>query len=275
MKRFFVFIIAMALSISAFAQDPNFHIYLCFGQSNMEGAARPEKQDSLGVSDNYLTLATTDYRDGSRKAGEWYKALPPLCRYGNGLSPADYFGRAMIEHFPEGHKVGIINVAIGGCDIAAFMKTEQDDYAANKAPMWMKRALAAYDNKPYDKLVEMAKIAQKSGVIDAILLHQGETNTEDPEWPNKVKIVYENLLKDLGLKAEECPLIVGEVVHEDMGGVCAACNNMISKINETIPTAYPVSSSKLTTAEKLHFDAQGYRDFGRRYADVLIKVKNK
>ena len=25
--------------------DPNFYIFLCFGQSNMEGAARPEAQD--------------------------------------------------------------------------------------------------------------------------------------------------------------------------------------------------------------------------------------
>jgi para-nitrobenzyl esterase len=28
------------------AQDPDFHIYLCFGQSNMEGAARIEPQDT-------------------------------------------------------------------------------------------------------------------------------------------------------------------------------------------------------------------------------------
>ena len=27
------------------AVDPNFYIFLCFGQSNMEGAARPEAED--------------------------------------------------------------------------------------------------------------------------------------------------------------------------------------------------------------------------------------
>jgi hypothetical protein len=47
----------------------------------------------------------------------------------------------------------------------------------------------------------MAKLAQKDGVIKGILLHQGESNTNDREWPNKVKGVYENLLKDLNLKA--------------------------------------------------------------------------
>ena len=36
----------LALSaLTAKAQDPNFHIYLAFGQSNMEGNARVQQQD--------------------------------------------------------------------------------------------------------------------------------------------------------------------------------------------------------------------------------------
>ena len=31
-----------------YAQDRDFHIYLAFGQSNMEGNARVEPQDSIG-----------------------------------------------------------------------------------------------------------------------------------------------------------------------------------------------------------------------------------
>ena len=46
-------------------------------------------------------------------------------------------------------------------------------------------------------------------------MHQGESNTGDKEWPEKSKGVYENLLSDLNLKAEEVPLLVGEVVHAD------------------------------------------------------------
>ena len=70
-------------------------------------------------------------------------------------------------------------------------------------------------NLPYQRLVEMGKLAQKEGVIKGILLHQGESNTNDKEWPNKVKGVYENLLKDLNLKAEDVPLVAGEVVGAD------------------------------------------------------------
>ena len=39
-------------------------------------------------------------------------------------------------------------------------------------------------------LIELAKIAKKQGVIKGILLHQGETNNGDANWPNRVKTVY-------------------------------------------------------------------------------------
>ena len=41
-------------------------------------------------------------------------------------------------------------------------------------------------------------------------MHQGESNTNDKEWPKKVKGVYENLLKDLGFKADDVPLLTGD-----------------------------------------------------------------
>lgn len=256
------------------AQDPNFHIFLCFGQSNMEGAARPEHVDSTNVEPGLQVLSAVDFADGSRVKGQWYKALPPLCRQGNGLSPADYFGREYLANLPQGHRVGLINVAIGGCKIQAFIKDLQEDYAANVAPVWMKSALKAYNNRPYDTLLEMARKAQQDGVIEGILMHQGESNVNEPEWPAMVKQVYESLLSDLGLKAEDVPLIVGEVVNADRGGISADCNNSIDTLSRVIPTAHAISSSTLTNLpDHLHFNAEGYREFGRRYARAMLKIK--
>ena len=65
-------------TIQTQAQDQNFWIFLCFGQSNMAGQAPIEQQD-LQVSDRYLSMATTDGSDG-RELGTWRKAIPPLCR---------------------------------------------------------------------------------------------------------------------------------------------------------------------------------------------------
>jgi hypothetical protein len=50
---------------------------------------------------------------------------------------------------------------------------------------------------PMSTLLKWGKRAQKDGVIKGILLHQGESNTNDKDWPKKVKGVYENLIKDL------------------------------------------------------------------------------
>jgi len=272
MKKAILFIAAALTALTATAQDPNFHIFLCFGQSNMEGNARIEPVDSTGISDRFLNLSAVNFSDKSRKMGKWYPAVPPLCRENTGLTPVDYFGRTLLEYLPEDHKVGVVHVAIGGISIDGYLPDRIDEYAKT-APEWMKPMLAAYDGHPYDRLVAMGKIAKKKGVISGILMHQGETNNGDPEWPKNVKTVYENLLRDLGLKAEDVPLLVGEVVAADRGGVCAAHNAIIDTLDRVIPTAHAIPADGLTqNFDFLHFNAAGYREFGRRYAAEMLKI---
>ena len=199
MKRILLVSVLSLVALAARAQDPDFHIYLCFGQSNMEGNARIEQQDREGVSDRFRMMAAVDFPEMGRKQGEWYTAVPPLCRPGTGLTPADYFGRTLVENLPDNVKVGIIHVAIGGCHIETFLPDSIDNYVKNRAPEWMKGMLAAYDNDPYGRLISLAKKAQKEGVIKGILVHQGESNTGQQDWPMQLKRVYDNILRDLDL----------------------------------------------------------------------------
>ena len=113
-------------------------------------------------------------------------------------------------------------------------KTNYQSYASTAAP-WMTTIIKTYGGNPYAHLVEMGKLAQKDGVIKGILLHQGESNTNDKEWPNKVKGIYDNLIKDLNLKAEEVPLLAGELVNADQKGACASMNTIIDELPKTIP----------------------------------------
>jgi len=274
-KNLALLLIAMFLmNMNSFAKDPNFYIFLCFGQSNMEGNARIEEQDKT-VDSRFQVLSTLDCKDLGRTKGEWYPAVPPLCRCNTGLTPSDYFGRTLVANTNEKIRIGVINVSVGGCKIELFDKDSCDNYIKT-APGWMKGMISQYEGSPYNKLVEMAKIAQKSGVIKGILLHQGESNTNDVQWPAKVKSVYENLLKDLDLDAKKVPLLAGEVVHADQGGVCASMNKIIDKLPETIPTAYVVSSAGCTDGpDNLHFNAEGYRELGRRYAAVMLPLLPK
>ena len=270
--RPFAALAALLLMASAHAQDKNFHIYLCLGQSNMEGYPGIPEEEKTWSDPRFQVLAAVDFPKQGRTQGQWYTAVPPLCRSNSGMSPADYFGRTLVAALPESVKIGIVNVAVGGCKIELFEPATFANYVAT-APVWMKGPLAAYGGNPYQRLVDMARLAQKSGVIKGILLHQGESNVGDAAWPAKVKSVYEHLLADLGLSATDVPLLVGGVVAADQQGKCASMNAVIADLPKTIPTAHFVSSDGCVAGpDHLHFTPAGYRELGRRYAGVMLPL---
>ena len=279
MKKFFLLtfvLTALPFAWTRAAVDPNFYIFLCFGQSNMEGAAKPEAQDLKSPGPRFLWMPAVDYPATenlpARKMGEWYEAIPPLCRPNTGLTPADWFGRTMVESLPKNIKIGVIHVAIGGIDIKGFLTDSIDNYVKTKAPGWMKGMLEAYDNNPYKRLVTLAKKAQKDGVIKGILMHQGETNTGDPKWAGMVKQVYDNLCSDLNLKPEEVNLYAGNIVQAGGQGVCIGCKKQIDELPNTLHTAQVISSDDCTNGpDRLHFDAAGYRELGCRYAEAVAR----
>ena len=262
---------AMGLSGASAAVDPNFYIFLCFGQSNMEGNARPEAADLASPGPRFLLMPAVDFPDKGRKMGEWCEASAPLCRPNTGLTPADWFGRTLVASLPENIKIGVIHVAIGGIDIKGFLPDSIDSYI-KRAPGWMKGMLAAYDNNPYQRLVTLAKKAQKDGVIKGILMHQGETNTGDPKWAGMVKEVYDNLCADLKLKPEEVNLYAGNIVQADGKGVCIGCKKQIDELPLTLHTSQVISSDGCTNGpDRLHFDAAGYRELGCRYGEAVAR----
>jgi hypothetical protein len=268
---FIVLIFCLMISFRASSQDTNFYIFLSLGQSNMEGSAKFEPQDTM-VDSRFQVLEAVNCDNLGRKMGNWYTAVPPLCRCRTGLTPVDYFGRTMLATLPKNIRIGVINVAVGGCKIELFDKDSYQSYVTT-VPGWMTNMIKEYDGNPYARLVEMAKLAQKDGVIKGILLHQGESNTNDTTWPAKVKTVYSNLLKDLNLSETSVPLLAGETVNADQNGICASMNKIIARLPETIPTAYVISSKGCTDgADNLHFDAAGYRKLGKRYAFTMLNL---
>ena len=262
----------LLLSAPAYGQDQKFYVFLCFGQSNMEGHAKPEAQDTT-VDSRFQVLEAVNCPTLGREKGKWYTAVPPLCRCRTGLTPADYFGRTLVENLPADVRVGVINVSVGGCKIELFDKDGYQSYVAT-APSWLKGLVSDYDGNPYGRLVEMARLAQKDGVIKGVLLHQGESNSGDTTWPQKVKGIYDNLLQDLNLAPGSVPLLAGELVHADQDGACAGMNKIIGTLPQVIPNAHVISSSGCTktSADRLHFDAAGYRELGRRYAVKMLSL---
>jgi len=269
-----LFLFVLATSVNA-APDPNFHIYLAFGQSNMEGQGPIEAQDST-VDSRFQVLWSAD--DGSChqdvSEGEWIDAVPPLshCK-GAGLSPADYFGRTMVEKMDSNIRVGIVNVSVAGCSIQLFDKDDYLTYVEKKKNVnWMIQRINTYGGNPYGRLIEMAKKAQEDGVIKGIIFHQGETDAGVSEWPSMVKKVYDNIIKDLGL-GDDIPFLAGEVLRS---GLSSGANQNIAKLPPQSKNFYVISSEGFNQAlgdgQNVHFTSQEYRDFGKRYAQKMIEV---
>ena len=270
-----IILAACAASVVYAAPDPNFHIYLAFGQSNMEGQGNIENQDKT-VDERFQILWSADNGSCSGKTkGQWAKATPPLAHCNNAkLGPTDYFGRTMVEKTDSKIKVGVVVVAVAGCSIKLFDKDNYKSYisTATATQSWMTGYINQYGGNPYGRLIEMAKKAQEDGVIKGIIFHQGETDAGDGNWPSAVKKVYDNIIKDLGL-GSDIPFLAGEVLRS---GVSKGANNNIAKLPQQSKNFYVVSSEGFNQAlgdgQNVHFTAQEYRDFGKRYAEKMIEV---
>jgi hypothetical protein len=253
--------------------DQNFHIYICFGQSNMEGASSIKDNDREGVDSRFqvMTVSAEDFQHLGREKGEWHTANPPLCRWNNGLTPADYFGRTLVDSLPDSIKLGVIMVAMGGSGIDAFDKENYTQYYQN-ADAWQKGLMDIYGGNPYAKIIEMAKIGQQSGVVKGILLHQGETNNGQTDWPLKVQKIYYDILDDLDIEPNSTPLLAGEMLRQEQGGICWGMNSIIANLPNYIPNSHVISSEGCSGIDDFHFSNEGQKELGKRYGIQMLSL---
>jgi hypothetical protein len=260
--------------------DPNFHIYLCFGQSNMEGD--PDKGIPLKYkqykNDRFQVMAAANMPSTGRIKSNWYPAVPPLVRDWTGLSPVDFFGRTLVERIDDANiKIGVIVVAVGGGAINIFDKDNKEALAyLAKQEQYMKDISAEYGDNPYQRLVDLAKEAQKAGVIKGILFHQGESGkakgpeysngSDNANWGIAVKAIYDNLLADLKLKPNSIPFLAGQAVNDN--------SSIINNLPDIMPdAAHVISSENLSQGkDQWHFSYDGYEQLGIRYGEKMLEL---
>jgi hypothetical protein len=206
-----------------------------------------------------------------REQGKWYTAVPPLVRSNLCLSPVDYFGRTIVANTPSNINVGIIVVAVGGAAIEGFGKTGSASYY-NTQESWMKNYAANYNNDPYKRLVDLAKEAQKVGVIKGILMHQGESGAANGNYSQKVKGIYDNILADLGLSPNSIPFLAGQAVGNNNGNINSIPNAMGNMPNGA-KVGYVISSQGLTAvSDNIHFSYESYKTLGERYGAKMLEL---
>ncbi len=271
--------LSACLTLNAQKPDPDFFIYLCFGQSNMEAGARPAEQDEGFNDPRFQFMAAVDMPRFQRERNHWYTAVPPICRETNNMGPVDFFGRKMIEVLPEKYKVGVINVSVAGAKLELWDKDACEEYlameAADPSRGWLVDMAKLYGMSPYQRLMETAREAQKYGVIKGMLMHQGESNPDDPEWPGRVKKIHDDLCADLGLDPDTIPLLAGELKYAEQDGVCAAFNDVVlPNLPKVMPNAYIISALGCeSTGDQFHFSTEGMRLMGYRMADKMLQLQ--
>ena len=261
------------LATACLAQDPNLHIYLAYGQSNMSGQATVTDKDRV-QDPRFLVLRAANH--SNQKVGEFYPAAPPMGHSQSKVGIADIFGRTMVANLPDSIKVAVANVAIGGQSIDLFDKDRNKTYvqnAKNKGDTWWIQYLDEYGGDVYKRIVEMGKIAKQKGVIKGFLFHQGEADYQMNDWPKRVKKVYDDLIAELELDPEKTPILIGELAPTgDLGWR----NDAVKQAADLIPNGHLISAQGCPalkeTSYTLHFTREGYETFGKRYAEKMLEL---
>ncbi|MCQ2091946.1 MAG: carbohydrate-binding protein [Fibrobacter sp.] len=278
-----MFGLTMLASHAEAAPNPNFHIYIAYGQSNMAGNGEINPAvDQATNPKNFLMLASHNANAASRtgsttqsiKTGEWYPAIPPMFHAFEQLSPADYFGRAMVDSLP-GVTVGIIPVAVGGVSIRAFLL---DQYAAyfDGDGRSFKGWAGDYGGNPMGRILELGKKAKEVGVIKGVIFHQGESDGVDDNWRNRVYASYKTIINELDLDENEVPFVAGEMLQAQ-GACCGSKNGGIALLKNKFKKFGLASSAGLQGNGKdpYHFGRSGVIELGKRYASEMLKLIDK
>ncbi len=261
------------LATACLAQDPNLHIYLAYGQSNMSGQATVTDKDRV-QDPRFLVLRAANH--SNQKVGEFYPAAPPMGHSASKVGIADIFGRTMVANLPDSIKVAVANIAIGGQSIDLFDKDRNKTYvqnAKNKGDTWWIQYLDEYGGDVYKRIVEMGKIAKQKGVIKGFLFHQGEADYQMNDWPKRVKKVYDDLIAELELDPEKTPILIGELAPTgDLGWR----NDAVKQAADLIPNGHLISAQGCPALKEasytLHFTREGYETFGKRYAETMLEI---
>ena len=231
----------------------NFHLFLLAGQSNMAGRGEISAEDKK-VHPRVFMLS---------KGGTWKPAVDPI-HYdkkvaGVGLGKSFAIRLAQIN---EDISIGLVPAACGGSPISSWQPGGYHDQT---------------DSHPYDDAIKRMRHAMKHGVIKGILWHQGESDcTEEraPEYKEKQRGLIDRFRKDLN--APSVPFIIGQLgqfPERPWNDQRHLVNEAHISLSEETPLVGFVSSEALTCKQdRIHFDANSLRRFGRRYADVYLEI---
>ncbi|MHC4626508.1 MAG: sialate O-acetylesterase [Planctomycetota bacterium] len=231
----------------------NFHLFLLAGQSNMAGRGIISAEDKE-VHPRVFMLS---------KDGKWEPAIDPI-HYdkkvaGVGLGKSFALSLAQIN---TDISIGLVPAACGGSPISSWEPGGYHDQTKSH---------------PYDDAIKRVRHAMKDGAIKGILWHQGESDCtagRAPEYEEKLRKLINRFRKVLN--AGSVPFIIGQLgrfPERPWNDQKKLVNEAHISLSKEMPLVGFVSSDGLSCKQdKIHFDSDSLRRFGRRYADVYLRV---
>jgi Domain of unknown function (DUF303). len=233
--------------------DPNFHIYVLAGQSNMAGRGK--------ITDTFANMSHERVYK-LNQAGEWVLAKHPLHSDKPkmvGVGPGLSFGIEMAKAKPS-VRIGLIPCAVGGSPIETW---EPGGYHTSTKKY------------PYDEALARIREAMKYGVVKGVIWHQGEANSNpgrEKDYLKKLSVLIERFRKEV--KDSNLPFVAGELGrYRERYSVI---NEQLKLLPETVKNTRVVSSEGLVhKGDGTHFDSPSADEFGKRFAAAMLALENK
>jgi len=238
-------------------------LYILAGQSNMSGRGRAQHED---ISQMSIT--------GKRQLHaldancEWNIANGGFYSYENypdqmvfikpekvGLGPGLRFAQRVAEEMEGSSDIGLIPTAVGGSEI---------------------RKWHSETGELYKEAIKRTKEAQKSGVVRALLWHQGESDATESKcslYAERLREVIAGFRRDLN--APDLLVLVGTLgsyldnhFAKNMFGKWNVVNEQMRQVANEDDRVFLVEAEDLVCGgDNLHFSAVSAQYLGERYFD--------
>jgi len=236
------------------APDTTFDLYLLIGQSNMAGRGEIGPQDT----EIHPRVYALDRSKQWVPASDPIHFDKPIVAVGPGLT----FGKVMAGHDPT-TCVGLIPCAVGGSPISTWQP----------GGYWEQT-----QSKPYDDAVTRTRIARQGGVLQGILWHQGESDSNEKDaspYLDRLEALIARLRTELD--APDVPFVAAT-----LGDFVVSRNPWAQVVNDALRqlpqrvhrTACVEATGLEHNGDNLHFNGASAHELGRRYAKAMIRLQD-
>lgn len=228
-------------------------VFILAGQSNMAGRGQIEAIDTISDK-RILTINAAEEIILAKEPLHFYE--PTMAGLDCGLS----FGKSLITKIPNSVSVLLIPTAVGGSSITKWL----DDSTHRNVPL-------------LTNFKEKVALSKSYGTIKGILWHQGESDAN-----LKNVTLYQKRLERLLstfreiIKDQRLPVFIGELGSYATNERWKIINEQINAYAASDSIAYVIKTSDLKDkGDKVHFNAAGQREIGKRFAQKYMETTLK